>query len=134
MITSAAEPLAEEKCQEFLERVAEAVAAVLQVRGEISDDDVSIAVQIALRGLIQNSAQWKEWRRNSLAMHQKGQEFDTPHTGLRRLRMLLLRLVRGIFPYLKSVGNNFHRSHRRFAQTHAVGDCPDTQSLMGGGV
>jgi hypothetical protein len=41
------------------------VAAVLQERGQISDDDVSAAVQLALRGLIHNSAVWKEWSRNS---------------------------------------------------------------------
>jgi hypothetical protein len=61
IIMDMAEPLAEEKCQEFLERV----AAVLQVRGQINDDDVSAAVQLALRGLIHNSAVWKEWSRNS---------------------------------------------------------------------
>ena len=52
IIIPTAEPLAEKKCQEFLERVAEAVAAVLQVRGQINDDDVSIAVKLALRDLI----------------------------------------------------------------------------------
>jgi hypothetical protein len=61
IIMSTAEPLAEEKCQEFLERV----AAVLQGRGQINDDDVSVAVQLALRGLIHNSEVWKEWVRNS---------------------------------------------------------------------
>jgi len=49
IIMSTAEPLAEENRQEFLERVAEAVTAVVQVRGRINDDDVSIAVQLALR-------------------------------------------------------------------------------------
>ena len=63
IIMSTAEPLAEGKCQEFLERVAEAVGAVVQVRGQINDDDVSIAVQLALRALITNSEVWKEWKR-----------------------------------------------------------------------
>ena len=63
IIMSTAEPLAEEKCQEFLERLAAAVAAVLQMRGQINDDDVSVAVQLALRDLIHNSAAWKEWKR-----------------------------------------------------------------------
>ena len=40
IIMSTAEPLGEGKCQEFLERVAEAVGAVVQVRGQINDDDV----------------------------------------------------------------------------------------------
>jgi hypothetical protein len=62
IIISTAEPLAEEKCQEFLA----AVAAVLQVRGQIEDDDVSAAVHLALRDLIHNSEVWQEWRRNSL--------------------------------------------------------------------
>ena len=81
IITSTAEPLAEEKCQEFLERVAEAVGAVVQVRGQINDDDVSIAVQLALRALITNSEVWKEWKRNSLPTPQNGQDFDTPLEG-----------------------------------------------------
>lgn len=34
----------------------------------------------------------------------------------------LLQLMRGIFPCLKPIGNNLHRSHRRFAQTHIIGD------------
>jgi len=75
VIMSTAEPLAEEKCQEFWKRVAEAIGAVSQLHGQINDHDVSIAVQLALRGLIQNSAVWKEWR-NSLATRESGQ--DTP--------------------------------------------------------
>ena len=63
IIMSTAEPLAEEKCQEFLERLAAAVAAVLQAHGQINDDDVSVAAQLALRDLIHNSAAWKEWNR-----------------------------------------------------------------------
>jgi hypothetical protein len=71
-IMRAAEPLPEEKCQEFFERV----AAVLQVRGQINDDDVSAAVQLALGALIHNSAAWKDWNRNSLPTRQDGQGFD----------------------------------------------------------
>jgi len=71
MIMSAAEPMAEEKCHEFLKRVAE----VLEGRGQISDNDVSIAVQQALRGLISNSAVWKNWNLHSLSTD--GQ-FDVP--------------------------------------------------------
>ena len=59
IVMRTAEPLAEESCQEFLERVAAALAAVVNVRGQITDDDVSAAVQLALRGLINNSAVWK---------------------------------------------------------------------------
>ncbi len=77
IIMSTAELLAEETCQEFLERV----AAVLQVHGQINDDDVSAAVKLALRGLIHNSAVWKEWSRNSLPPHQDGQGFDVPLAG-----------------------------------------------------
>ncbi len=58
IVMRTAEPLAEESCQEFLERVAAAVAAVVNVRGQITDDDVSAAVQLALRGLINNSGGW----------------------------------------------------------------------------
>ena len=61
IIMSEAEPLSDETCQEFLERTAAAVAAVLQVRGQINDDEVSAAVRLALRGLIENSAAWKNW-------------------------------------------------------------------------
>ena len=71
IIMSEAEPLADETCQEFLERTAAAVAAVLQVRGQINDDEVSAAVRLALRGLIENSAVWKNWN----ATRQDGQ-FD----------------------------------------------------------
>ncbi len=81
IIMRTAEPLAEEKCQEFLERVAAAVAAVLQVRGQINDDDVSAAVQLALRAIIHNSAVWKEWNRNSPPTRRNGQEFDAPLAG-----------------------------------------------------
>jgi hypothetical protein len=56
VIMCTAEPLPEEKCQEFLERVAAAVAVVLEMRGQINDADVSVAVQLALRGLIHNWA------------------------------------------------------------------------------
>ena len=57
IILKMAEPLAEDKCQDFLERV----AACLQACGQISDDDVSVAVKEALRALIHSSAVWKEW-------------------------------------------------------------------------
>jgi hypothetical protein len=65
IVMSAAEPMADETCQEFLERIAAAVTTVLQERGQINDDDVSAAVQLALRDLIHNSAAWKNWNRNS---------------------------------------------------------------------
>jgi len=68
-----AEALAEDKCQAFLARV----AAVLQKRDQINDDDVSAAVQLALRDLIHDSAVWKEWRRHSLASLEGGEEFDS---------------------------------------------------------
>ena len=77
IIMRVAAPLSEGKCQEFLERVAEAVAVVLQMRGQINDDDVSAAVQLALRDLIHDSAVWKEWRRNSLSSLEGGQESDS---------------------------------------------------------
>jgi len=75
IIMSTAEPLAEENCQQFLERV----AALLQVRGQINDDDVAAAVHLALRALIHNSVVWKEW--NSLTPRQNGQAFDEPLAG-----------------------------------------------------
>jgi len=78
IIMSAAEPLVDEKCQEFLERVAEAVASVLQVRGQINDEDVSVAVQLGLRALLHNSAVWKDLNRNSLPTRQSEQGFDEP--------------------------------------------------------
>ena len=74
VIMSAAEPLPEEKCQEFLQKV----AADLQVlRGQINDDDVAAAVHLALSALIHNSAAWKNWNQNSLPTRQDGQGFDT---------------------------------------------------------
>jgi hypothetical protein len=77
IIISTAEPLAEEKCQEFLERG----AALLQVRGQINDHDVSAAVKLALCGLIHNSAVWKDWSQNSLPLHQDEQGFEAPLAG-----------------------------------------------------
>jgi hypothetical protein len=68
-----AEALAEDKCQAFLARV----AAVLQKRDQINDDDVSAAVQLALRDLIHASPVWKEWRRHSLPSHEGGQESES---------------------------------------------------------
>ena len=61
VIMRAAQPLAEETRQEFLQRV----AAILPVRGQINDDDVSAAVHQALHAIIRNSAVWKEWNQNS---------------------------------------------------------------------
>lgn len=55
-IMHVATPLSEGKCQEFLERVAAALAVVLQMRGQINDDDVAVAAQLALRSLTHNSA------------------------------------------------------------------------------
>jgi hypothetical protein len=54
-IMRVAAPLSEGKCQEFLERVAGAVAVVLEMRGQINDEDVAVAVQLALRSLTHNS-------------------------------------------------------------------------------
>jgi len=56
VIMRTAEPLAEEKCQEFLQRV----AAILPMRGQINDHDVSVAVNLALRATFPDSAVWKE--------------------------------------------------------------------------
>jgi hypothetical protein len=77
VIMRVAQPMSEEKCQEFLEKV----AAVLQVRGQINDDDVAAAVQLALGALIYNSAAWKNWKRNRLPTRQDGQGFDAPLAG-----------------------------------------------------
>jgi hypothetical protein len=57
VIMRTAEPLAEEKCQEFLQRL----AAILPLRGQINDNDVSVAVHRALGDMIRNLAVWKEW-------------------------------------------------------------------------
>jgi hypothetical protein len=72
VIMRTAEPLPEEKCQEFLQRV----AAVLQVRDQINDDDVAAAAQLALGALIHNSAAWKNWDRNALPTRQDALGFD----------------------------------------------------------
>jgi len=72
VIMRTAEPLAEEKCQEFLQRV----AAILPMRGQINDDDVSVAVHRALSDIIRNSAVWKEWNQNSPPTLQDGQVSD----------------------------------------------------------
>jgi len=61
VIMHAAEPLAEETRPKFLQ----GLAAVLPVRGQINDDDVSAAVHRALSDIIRNSAVWKEWNQNS---------------------------------------------------------------------
>jgi hypothetical protein len=66
MIRENVDALAKQKRYAFLMRV----EAVLQGRRSISDDDVSTAVRLALRDLIHNSAEWKEWRRNSPASHE----------------------------------------------------------------
>jgi hypothetical protein len=84
IVMRTAEPLAEESCQEFLERVAAALAAVVNVRGQITDDDVSAAVQLALRGLINNSAVWKNRNPTSL----QDRQFDAPSAALTTWRLL----------------------------------------------
>jgi hypothetical protein len=66
VIMRVAAPLSEGKCQEFLERVAAAVAVVLEMRGQINDEDVAVAVQLALRSLSHNSAASQNWNRNWL--------------------------------------------------------------------
>jgi heme-degrading monooxygenase HmoA len=65
-IMRVAAPLSEGECQEFLERVAAAVAVVMEMRGQINDEDVAVAVQLALRSLTHNSAAWQNWNRNRL--------------------------------------------------------------------
>ena len=90
IVMRTAEPLAEASCQEFLERVAAAVAAVLNVRGQITDDDVSAAVQLSLRGLIDNSAVWKNRNPNSLSTGQDRQ-FDAPPAAFTTRRSLEAR-------------------------------------------
>ena len=72
VIMRTAEPMAKEKCQEFLQRV----AAVLPVRSQINDDEISVAVHRALRDIIRNSAAWKEWNQNSPPTLQDGQVSD----------------------------------------------------------
>ena len=66
VIMRVAAPLSEGKCQEFLERVAAAVAVVLEMRGQINDGDVAVAVKLALRSLTHNSAASQNWNRNRL--------------------------------------------------------------------
>src|ERR1035437_7146244 len=66
VIMRVAAPLSEGKCQEFLERVAAAVAVVLEMRGQINDEDVAVAVQLALRSLTHKSAASQNWNRNRL--------------------------------------------------------------------
>jgi len=83
IIMRVAAPLSEGKCQEFLERVAAAVAVVLEMRGQINDDDVAVAVQLALRSLTHNSAASQNWNRNRLPTREGGQGFDGPLAGLR---------------------------------------------------
>jgi hypothetical protein len=60
------------------------VTAVLNVRGQITDDDVSAAVQLALRGLINNSAVWKNRNPTSL----QDRQFDAPSAALTTWRLL----------------------------------------------
>lgn len=76
VIMRKAAPLSEENCQEFLERVAGAVAAILQMRGQINDDDVAVAVQLALGALIHNSAAWQNWNRNRLPTRRERKGFN----------------------------------------------------------
>jgi len=66
VIMRVAAPLSEGKCQEFLERVAAAVAVALEMRGQINDGDIAIAVQLAWRSLNHNSAASQNWNRNRL--------------------------------------------------------------------
>ena len=56
VIMRTAEPLAEEKCQEFLQ----SVAAILPARGQINDNDVFVAVHRTLGDMFRNLAVWKE--------------------------------------------------------------------------
>jgi hypothetical protein len=98
VIMRVAAPLSEGKCQEFLERVAEAVAVVLEMRGQINDDDVAVAVQLALRSLTHNSAAWQNGTRNRLPTREGGQGFEAPLAGPRaafalRLGRLLPRFT-----------------------------------------
>jgi hypothetical protein len=73
VIMRTAEPIAEEKRQEFLQRV----AAFLPVRGPINDFDVSVAVDRALRDIMRDSAVVeKECNQNSPPTLQDGQAFD----------------------------------------------------------
>ena len=65
-IMRVAAPLSEGMCQEFLERVAAAVAVVLEMHGQINDGDVAVAVQLALRSFTHNSAASQNWNRNRL--------------------------------------------------------------------
>jgi len=60
IIIREAESMADDSCQDFLGRV----AAILQIRGQINDNEVSLAVLQALRGLIHSSDVWKSWKRN----------------------------------------------------------------------
>jgi hypothetical protein len=83
VIMRVAAPLSEGKCQEFLERVAAAVAVVLEMRGQINDDDVAVAVQLALRTLTHNSAASQNWNRNRPPTCEGGQGFDGPLAGPR---------------------------------------------------
>lgn len=83
VIMRVAAPLSEGKCQEFLETVAAAVAVVLEMRGQINDDDVAVAVQLALRSLIHNSAASQNWNQNLLRMREVWQEFEAPLAGPR---------------------------------------------------
>ena len=85
VIMRVAAPLSEGKCQEFLERVAAAVAVVLEMRGQINDEDVAVAVQLALRSLTHNSAASQNWNRNRLPTRDVGQGFDAPLSAIRFL-------------------------------------------------
>jgi hypothetical protein len=78
VIMRVAAPLSEGKCQEFLERVAAAVAVVLEMRGQINDEDVAVAVQLALRSLTHNSGASQNWNRNRLPTREGGHGFGAP--------------------------------------------------------
>jgi hypothetical protein len=68
IILGMAEPMPDDRCQEFLERV----AVGLRGRIQISDNDVSVAVRQALRVLVHNSDAWKEWWRQKSSPIQSG--------------------------------------------------------------
>ena len=59
VIMRVAAPLSEGKCQEFLERVAAAVAVVLEMRGQINDDDIAVARWESTRPLLVRVLRWQ---------------------------------------------------------------------------
>lgn len=127
VIMRVAAPLSEAKCQEFLERVAAAVAVVLEMRGQINDDDVAVAVQLALRSLTHNSAASQDSNRNRLPTREGAQGFDglLPRAALATRRALppwstkLRNWATAVFANALAWGKNkyyFEWPHRRFLQ------------------